>query len=87
MSEYGDVNALLVNNRNTGKTVSIEGIRIYDPKAVGEYAPVNPVSVAQDAILKYEGITITRSTKGARGICMNELETTTTRAPRRSATL
>lgn len=62
LAEYGDVNALLVNNRNTGKTVSVEGIRIYDPKAAGEYAPVNPVSVAQDAILKYEGITITRST-------------------------
>jgi flagellar hook-associated protein 2 len=62
LAEYGDVNALLVNNRNTGKAVSIEGIRIYDPKAAGEYAPVNPVSVAQDAILKYEGITITRST-------------------------
>lgn len=62
LAEYGDVNALLVHNRNTGKTVAIEGIRIYDPKASGEYAPVNPVSVAQDAIIKYEGITITRAT-------------------------
>lgn len=62
LAEYGDVNALLVHNRNTEKTVAIEDIRIYDPKTAGEYAPVNPVSVAQDAILKYEGINITRST-------------------------
>jgi flagellar hook-associated protein 2 len=61
LSEYGDVNALLVNNKNTDKSIEIEGIRIYDPKAAGEYTPVNPVSVAQDAIMKYEGITITRN--------------------------
>lgn len=60
LSEYGDVNALLANNRNTAKTVTLEGIRIYDPKAAGDYAPVNPVSVAQNAIMKYEGITVTR---------------------------
>lgn len=62
LAEYGDVNALLVHNRNTARTITISGIRIYDPKAAGEYSPVNPVSVAQDAILKYEGITVTRDT-------------------------
>jgi len=62
LSEYGDVNALLVNNRNTARSVRIEDIRIYDPKAAGDYTPVNPVSTAQDAVLKYEGITVTRST-------------------------
>jgi len=62
LSEYGDVNAILANNRNTGRTVSIDSIRIYDPKAAGEYTPVNPVSVAQDAMLKYEGISVTRKT-------------------------
>jgi flagellar hook-associated protein 2 len=62
LNEYGDVTAILANNKNTGKSVRIEDIRIYDPKAAGEYRPVNPVSVAQDAIMKYEGITITRPT-------------------------
>jgi flagellar hook-associated protein 2 len=62
LSEYGDVNALLVQNRNTARTVTVENIRIRDPKAAGEYVPVNPVSVAQDANLKYEGIPITRPT-------------------------
>lgn len=62
LNEYGDVNAMLVNNKNTEKSVKIEDIRIYDPKAAGDYMPVNPVSVAQDAILKYEGITVSRPT-------------------------
>lgn len=61
LSEYGDVNALLFMNKNTDRTVKIENIRIYDPKAAGEYTPINPVSIAQDAIIKYEGITIKRS--------------------------
>lgn len=61
LSEYGDVDALLAYNKNTGRTISLENIKIYDPKATGGYSPVNPVSVAQDSIMKYEGITITRS--------------------------
>lgn len=61
LSEYGDVNALLVNNKNSARNITIENIRIYDPKAAGDYTPINPVSVAQDAIMKYEGITITRN--------------------------
>ena len=81
LSEYGDVNAILVHNRNTDKSVSIENIRIYDPKAAGEYIPVNPVSVAQDAILKYEGIPITRSTNEITdlvpGVTINVHDTTT----------
>ncbi len=62
LAEYGDINALLVNNKNTARNVQLEAIRIYDPKAAGDYIPVNPVSTAQDSVLKYEGITITRST-------------------------
>ncbi len=62
LSEYGDVDALIVQNRNTAREVRVEGIRVIDPRVAGEYVPVNPVSVAQDAMLKYEGITITRPT-------------------------
>lgn len=62
LSEFGDVNALLVHNRNSNKRFSIENIRIFDPKAAGEYIPTNPVSTAQDALLSYEGINITRNT-------------------------
>ncbi len=60
LAEFGDVDALVIHNRNTGKTVSVDEIKIVDPRAAGQYAPVNPVSVAQDAIIKYEGITVTR---------------------------
>lgn len=62
LSEFGDVDALLVHNKNTHRTVTVEDIAIIDPKVAGDYIPVNPVSVAQDALIKYEGITITRPT-------------------------
>ncbi len=62
LSEYGDVDALLVQNRNTGRTVTVDSVKIVDPRVAGDYVPVNPVSVAQDAELQYEGITITRPT-------------------------
>ena len=62
LSEYGDVNAILVHNKNTNRHIQIDNIKIYDPKAAGDYIPVNPVSVAQDTIMKYEGIPITRHT-------------------------
>ena len=62
LAEYGDVDALIVHNRNTDKTVTLSNIRIFDPKAAGDYVPVNPVSVAQDSVMKYEGISIKRET-------------------------
>lgn len=62
LSEYGDVDALLVQNRNTGRTVTVDSVKIVDPRVAGDYVPVNPVSVAQDAELQYEGINITRPT-------------------------
>ncbi len=62
LAEYGDVDALIVHNRNTDKTVTLSNIRVFDPKAAGDYVPVNPVSVAQDSVMKYEGISIKRET-------------------------
>lgn len=61
LSEFGDVTALLVSNTTADRVIEIDDIRVYDPKAQGDYIPVNPVSVAQDAIVKYEGITVRRS--------------------------
>ena len=62
LSEYGDIAGIAVHNKNTDKTVVLESIRIYDPKATGEYIPVNPVSQAQEAVLSFEGIPVKRST-------------------------
>ena len=60
LAEYGDVKALAINNNNSDKAVFIENIKIFDPKAAGDYIPVNPVSTAQDAIINFEGIQIKR---------------------------
>ena len=60
LAEYGDVKALAINNNNSEKAVFIENIKIFDPKAAGDYVPVNPVSTAQDAIINFEGIQIKR---------------------------
>lgn len=62
LSEYGDITGIVVHNNNTDKTVSIAQIKVYDPKATGEYIPVNPVSQAQEAVLTFEGIPVKRST-------------------------
>ncbi|PIE99050.1 MAG: flagellar hook protein FliD [Treponema sp.] len=62
LAEYGDVKGLVINNANSGMSVSIDNIRIYDPKASGEYVPVTPVSIAQDAEIEFEGIKIKRET-------------------------
>jgi len=62
LSEYGDITGITVHNNNTDKTVSLAQIKVYDPKAMGEYIPVNPVSQAQEASLTFEGIPVKRST-------------------------
>ncbi|MGP1430826.1 MAG: flagellar filament capping protein FliD [Treponema sp.] len=62
LSEYGDIAGITVQNTNTAKIAVLSNIRIYDPKATGDYIPVNPVSQAQEAVLNFEGIPIKRST-------------------------
>ena len=62
LSEYGDITGIIVHNNNTDKVVSIAQIKVYDPKAIGEYIPINPVSQAQEAVLTFEGIPVKRST-------------------------
>lgn len=62
LSEYGDVTALSVQNTNADVHLSIQNIKIIDPKVSGDYVPVSAVSQAQDAIINFEGIQITRST-------------------------
>jgi len=62
LSEYGDIAGIAVQNTNTDKAAVLSNIRIYDPKATGDYIPVNPVSQAQEAVLNFEGIPVKRST-------------------------
>ena len=52
--------SLVLRNRNTGTQITLSPLSTYDEKKNLGYAPVNPISVSGDAIIKYEGITITR---------------------------
>lgn len=60
ISEYPGIKSIVMRNANTGVEYSISKIDAFDEKSNLGYAPLNAVSVAGDAIIKYEGITITR---------------------------
>jgi flagellar hook-associated protein 2 len=60
LKNYPDLESIVVRNRNTGTQINISKFSSYDEKKNLGYSPVNPVSQAGDAIIKYEGITITR---------------------------
>ena len=58
---YDNIEAIVIKNRNTEKTVTITSPVLSDVNSTGDYEPVNPVSVAGDAKLQYEGINMVRS--------------------------
>lgn len=60
LSEYPGAKSIVLKNRNTGVSYFISQITAYDENADLGYGPCNAVSEAGDAIIKYEGITITR---------------------------
>ena len=62
LNEMQDVESILVNNRNTGKQINLEGIAAYNIAANLGYEPLHPVSVAQNAKFRYEGIPMNRPT-------------------------
>ena len=59
--EYPGLKAIAVRNLNTGTSYEISSFTALDPVKDLGYGPKHPVSTADDAIIKYEGITITRS--------------------------
>lgn len=61
LSEYPGLKAIAVRNLNTGISYEISSFTALDPVKDLGYGPKHPVSTADDAIIKYEGITITRS--------------------------
>lgn len=61
LSEYPGLKAIAVRNLNTGTCYEISSFTALDPVKDLGYGPKHPVSTADDAIIKYEGITITRS--------------------------
>ncbi|MBP5402862.1 MAG: flagellar filament capping protein FliD [Treponema sp.] len=62
IKQYPGIKSIVLRNQNTGVSYTVSKIESYDENIDTGYAPVNPVSVAGDAVIKYEGITITRPT-------------------------
>lgn len=60
LSEYPGLSAISFKNENTGKTFEISSFNAFDSNKDIDYEPKNAISVADDAIIKYEGIRITR---------------------------
>jgi len=64
LAEYAagkTITALNIDNANTHREISVRGAVVYDPKAIGGgLRPLNPVSIAQDAIIDMEGIKMQR---------------------------
>ncbi|MBR1615167.1 MAG: flagellar filament capping protein FliD, partial [Treponema sp.] len=60
--DFPDMDSIVVRNRNTGAEISMTAYTVYDEKKKLDYSPVNPVSTAGDATIKYNGITINRPT-------------------------
>ncbi len=57
---YPGLKAIAVRNRNTGTELEVSSFSALDPTTDLGYGPKNAISVADDAVIKYEGITITR---------------------------
>ena len=55
----GTIDALVVTNTSADRSINLSDIRIFGNEQ-GGLVPANPVSRAQDAVVQYEGITITR---------------------------
>lgn len=62
VSDYPNIDSIVVRNRNTGKELTLSAIQSHNRSADLGFEPTNPASVAQDAKIRYEGITITRPT-------------------------
>ena len=62
MSDYPNAQALIIRNSNTGKEITLSRPEAYDASTALGFEPKHAISTAEDAVIKYEGITITRST-------------------------
>ena len=62
MSDYPGATSIIIRNKNTGKELTMTVPEAYNKNADLGYEPVNAANVAADAVIKYEGITISRPT-------------------------
>lgn len=62
LNDYPDAISIVIRNSNTGKTVAMTVPETYDAEKGAGFIPNHPIVSASDAVIKYEGITITRPT-------------------------
>lgn len=60
LSDYPDIESIAMRNRNTGISFTVSTMQAYNPSENLGFIPQHPITVASDAIIKYEGITIKR---------------------------
>ncbi len=58
--KFPKLSAIAIKNRNTGVRLDVSAMTAFDAKKDLGFEAVHPVSEAGDAVIKYEGITITR---------------------------
>lgn len=62
LDDYKNIDSLVIKNRNTGISLSVTSVSALNPSENRGFVPQHAISSADDAIIKYEGITIRRST-------------------------
>ncbi|MBP3607962.1 MAG: flagellar filament capping protein FliD [Treponema sp.] len=62
LNDYSDIHSIVVRNRNTGTAISLSEFTAYDEKKNLGYEPIHAITRANNATIKYEGITISRPT-------------------------
>ena len=60
VSDFPNAQSLVARNSNTGKEISMTSPVCFDEKKALGFEPRNAISTAQDAKIKYEGITMSR---------------------------
>ena len=60
LNEYDGITAITIRNRNTGASFILSEMSAANPAEDLGFMPQNPITVADDAVIKYEGITIKR---------------------------
>ena len=62
LNDYKNIDSIVLKNRNTGTALSISSASALNPSENRGFVPQHAISSADDAIIKYEGITIKRPT-------------------------
>ncbi|MCR5218779.1 flagellar filament capping protein FliD [Treponema sp.] len=62
LKDYPDAKTLVVRNSSTNSQITVTDFKAFDSTKNKGFAPSHPITEAGDAVIKYEGITMNRST-------------------------